>query len=118
MDLICNKPYNVKKLETRLRTITDCERSHVLSQIHWDMTERSMSLKEVYKFLGDGKYGWAWYDVPEKIVEMETLPGALECSRCSSRRIKTRVVQTRSCDEGATVFAQCSECKLEWSFRG
>ena len=43
--------------------------------------------------------------------------GALECI-CGSKKVFSYQVQTRSNDETATTFAQCSVCKKSWVYSG
>jgi DNA-directed RNA polymerase subunit M/transcription elongation factor TFIIS len=35
----------------------------------------------------------------------------IQCGKCHSRNIQTEIKQTRSADEGATVFCVCRDCK-------
>ena len=39
--------------------------------------------------------------------------GILEC-KCGSKRVESTQVQTRSRDEGMTIFAKCSVCRKRW----
>ena len=36
------------------------------------------------------------------------------CKKCKSTRIKTTCKQTRSSDEGTSVFAVCLDCNNQW----
>jgi len=40
--------------------------------------------------------------------------GALKCNRCHSRNVQVDQKQTRSADEGMTVFCTCSTCGMRW----
>ena len=40
--------------------------------------------------------------------------GEVVCRKCGSRKISKRSLQTRSGDEGATIFYHCVECKSRW----
>jgi len=50
------------------------------------------------------------YDNNEKMVA-----GILQCFECKSHFTKYVELQTRSADEPATIFAQCSECGHHWT---
>lgn len=40
--------------------------------------------------------------------------GEIVCRKCGSRKISKRSLQTRSGDEGATIFYHCVVCKSRW----
>lgn len=40
--------------------------------------------------------------------------GEVVCRKCGSRKISKRSLQTRSGDEGATIFYHCVQCKSRW----
>ncbi len=40
--------------------------------------------------------------------------GALVCNRCHSRNVEVSQKQTRSADEGMTVYCTCAKCGLRW----
>lgn len=40
--------------------------------------------------------------------------GEVVCRKCGSRKISKRSLQTRSGDEGATIFYHCVTCKTRW----
>lgn len=50
-----------------------------------------------------------------KFDEAETSAhGGLVCNRCHSRTIGVQQQQTRSADEGMTVYCTCKQCGLRW----
>jgi DNA-directed RNA polymerase subunit M/transcription elongation factor TFIIS len=50
-----------------------------------------------------------------KFEEAETSShGGLVCNRCHSRSIAVQQQQTRSADEGMTVYCTCKQCGLRW----
>ena len=49
----------------------------------------------------------------EQLTE-SSFDGLLQCSKCKSRKVSYCTMQTRSADEGATVFAYCHECSARW----
>lgn len=74
------------------------------------------------------KMGWncsIYEDIREKIEEQDNFlikpfeveEGVLEC-RCGSKKVFSYSKQVRSCDEGTTVFASCTECKATWTHSG
>jgi DNA-directed RNA polymerase subunit M/transcription elongation factor TFIIS len=46
----------------------------------------------------------------------ETLGGSsgVRCSKCKSTEIRFEIAQTRSADEGSTVFCLCMQCQKRW----
>jgi DNA-directed RNA polymerase subunit M/transcription elongation factor TFIIS len=94
--------------------INDCAHTHVHSQIEWDRRERGERWQTIYRRLKSGGYGWAWYCTGGTPEPAQIEEGALVCSSCKSRRVETRAIQTRSCDEGQTVFARCTNCNKTW----
>jgi DNA-directed RNA polymerase subunit M/transcription elongation factor TFIIS len=44
--------------------------------------------------------------------------GGTPCDRCASTRTYTMNMQTRSCDEGTTVFVMCYSCKSVRKIKG
>lgn len=52
-------------------------------------------------------------NIRDNIVE-----GNLQCRKCLSKKIISQTKQTRSADEGETLFAICSNCDNKWTVRG
>jgi DNA-directed RNA polymerase subunit M/transcription elongation factor TFIIS len=46
-----------------------------------------------------------------------TFTAIVKCRRCGSEEVTWEEKQTRSADEGATVFCSCSTCKNRWVMR-
>lgn len=46
-----------------------------------------------------------------------TFTAIVKCRRCGSDEVTWEEKQTRSADEGATVFCSCSTCKNRWVMR-
>ena len=46
-----------------------------------------------------------------------TFAAIIKCRRCGSEEVAWEEKQTRSADEGATVFCSCSTCKNRWVMR-
>jgi len=60
----------------------------------------SQMLQEKYDALNDKEY--------QSIVH---------CNRCGSKEVMWEEKQTRSADEGATLFCMCTKCKNRWVIR-
>ena len=48
------------------------------------------------------------------IDNLRSAEGLLHCSRCGSDDVHVELKQTRSADEGMTVFAKCNKCGKSW----
>ena len=46
-----------------------------------------------------------------------TFTAIVRCRRCGSEEVTWEEKQTRSADEGATIFCSCSTCKNRWVMR-
>ena len=47
----------------------------------------------------------------------KTFESIVRCRRCGSGEVTWEEKQTRSADEGATVFCACTVCKNRWVLR-
>jgi DNA-directed RNA polymerase subunit M/transcription elongation factor TFIIS len=50
----------------------------------------------------------------EEAEQSVSAHGGLVCNRCHSRSIAVQQQQTRSADEGMTVYCTCKQCGLRW----
>ena len=50
----------------------------------------------------------------EEVVSIDEKDAAVVCKRCKSNKLTIQQKQTRSADEGATVFFTCKECSFSW----
>lgn len=48
------------------------------------------------------------------IDNLRSAEGLLHCTRCGSDDVHVELKQTRSADEGMTVFAKCNQCSKSW----
>ena len=73
-------------------------------------------------FIGALKFGFNhpnWDRVTTKPEDEEVIEDSvLQCMKCKSNKIVSDTRQTRGGDEGATVFATCTNCKNKWITRG
>lgn len=53
-----------------------------------------------------------------EIYKKNIIESNLICTKCSSKKIYAQTKQTRSSDEGETLFAICMDCKNKWTIRG
>ena len=117
MEDICIKPTNQAKLSKLLDMQYLMEEHEMINtQMHWDRTVQNCALQTLYHKLRTNQYGWPWYAtrITKPLPQLEIAPGVLTCSKCGSNKIITRTQQTRSGDEGQTVFALCSQCNKGW----
>ena len=82
------------------------------------------NIQECYDIIKEDRVEWKLDifkdDIEEEQVEMdfidhpfESVDSILEC-KCGSKKVLSFAKQTRSCDEGTTVFAKCLDCKRKW----
>jgi DNA-directed RNA polymerase subunit M/transcription elongation factor TFIIS len=115
LSIVCLKVQNRVKILPHLSKYNTNEAIHVIAQMAWDKSH-GMGVGQIYTKLKNDKYLWNWYEIAQdEFAVPETQPGALTCGKCGSNRIKMRAQQTRSGDEGQTVFAMCSQCYNKWS---
>ena len=50
----------------------------------------------------------------QNVDKLQASVGLLTCSKCKGTQISTELKQTRSADEGMSVFALCLQCKARW----
>lgn len=79
--------------DTTLAAGTDVERWHTT---HAASMEQHALLREEHK------------------VDADVNSGALTCNRCLSHDVEVHQKQTRSADEGMTVFCVCNKCGMRW----
>ena len=69
--------------------------------------------------LGEDAEAMAAHERASRIAHLDALvasasSGAMHCRKCSSDRITVQQKQTRSADEGMTVFCSCDQCGHQW----
>lgn len=123
-----------KDIEERLFNLSEekhnesgIELSVLYSSIVYDSI--AVALDDYDKFMYDlnnGLIGWNMSvfeefrekkedEINQLISEVKVKAGNIQCDRCKSWRITTTQKQTRSSDEGATNFYNCSNCGLIWT---
>ena len=69
--------------------------------------------------LGEDAEAMAAHERAARLAHLDALvasasSGAMHCRKCSSDRITVQQKQTRSADEGMTVFCSCDQCGHQW----
>lgn len=85
-----------KRRKTKKDTRSVCDKVH------------DIDLKNNYIVSGDQK------KVMVIDLGIEDLGTVTVCRYCNGNNVKTQSVQTRSADEGATLFCVCKDCKKSW----
>jgi len=91
--------------------------------------KKGNNLNALLKDIKKDMIGWEhpqYADVKARIEEhdefiinpFEVEEGVTECGKCGSKRVFTYQKQCRSGDESATTFAECVQCKANWSYSG
>ena len=118
-------------LETELlsKSTDETEYLDTVYQTSFDLKASKLSIVDIISLLRNHKTKWKSpffqkmiYDENEQdtFIEnpFEVHEGALECSRCNSKRVFSFQKQTRGADEPATTFAQCVQCNNKWTYSG
>lgn len=104
----------------RYYSVTDEYLYEIYELVHYS---KQIPRKQLYKEFKNGYFGWnneeylPFHD-EEKEEDEGCGGGILTCRACKSDKVYTYNKQTRSADEGATVFAHCSECGKKWRESG
>ncbi len=118
----------VEKLASRVAR-NDDEYYQIITQVCREIVAKEKSLKNIVCDLKKRRYAWNHESfAAERMREAEITEfiktpfvveeGIFQCKRCKSRRVFSYQKQTRSCDESATTFAQCSNCNSSWTYSG
>ncbi len=83
----------------------------MIAQEFRDAYSRGLSIDELAQVTHISElYPVQW--APKDVDTSEPEEGMFTCTRCSSKRCKYKTLQTRSADEGETVFVHCLDCGL------
>ena len=118
----------IEKLASRVAR-NDDEYYQIITQVCREIVAKEKSLKNIVCDLKKRRYAWNHTSfAAERMREAEITEfiktpfvveeGIFPCKRCKSRRVFSYQKQTRSCDESATTFAQCSNCNSSWTYSG
>ena len=124
LSLIIKNPKNIRIIESYIfKNYYSTYNDHIYEFIGEIILKKS--IKETFENLKRQRTLWnnsIFDEIKDKIdLQNELIDGCvveegiLQCTKCSSKRIKSFSKQIRSGDEGFTVLAQCSNCKANWS---
>ena len=100
MDIIYEVGFLIKNEKENLKNTFDLLKSKKLFKNHPNFVDISKKLKEMDEFM----------DKPFEVTE-----GVNVCNKCKSSRTLSYNRQTRSGDEGMTVYVFCIDCKYRYT---
>ncbi len=122
---------NIKAVEEAMFEVTGNEDDYctALYQTISDIKSQSLPLKALLASIKVGEVCWKHFSNEDRALRMEErdtfvvdgVPveeGVLQCKKCKSWHVHSTSENTRSGDEGVTVFAQCADCPASWVERG
>lgn len=120
---------NCEIFERNIRNVSDDDDMYqdILCQICIEIMD-GVKNKDILSRLKSGKVGWKHpvFDEIEKVMEeqddfvenpFEVEEGIFEC-KCGSTKTFSYAKQSRSSDEGTSVFVTCVVCKKQWVCSG
>ena len=118
---------NKLKIINQLQHYTEEDQNDIIYEMAFGMTsnKETKNIKTIYSSLKNKKMGLHHEDFTEiakKIEETDTFmnkpfdvsEGVNQCSKCKSFRTISFCKQTRSSDEGISVFVTCIDCKYRY----
>lgn len=106
----CNLTYTpaAPELIQRLKN-KEFQPTLLASMTHAEMTPdyHEMQVLDIDKMFKDDYWN------PESIPKMKD-GGMFKCYKCKSVNVEIRQLQTRSADEGMTIYARCHQCGHRW----
>ena len=130
VNLIVSKPENaelVKKcIQAYLEENKDTSEEDLIYEIGFLVKSEKKTLKEAIDFVRKKKISFShpnFENISKRIIEMdhfmdkpfEAEEGVNTCNKCSSKRTISYSRQTRSGDEGMTVYVFCIDCKSRYT---
>jgi DNA-directed RNA polymerase subunit M/transcription elongation factor TFIIS len=134
IDTFCSKKENnemlKKKISSYLSTYNDplnnIDELDIAYEIGFMLKQEKNNLKDTFDLLKNGKLFKNhpnFIDISKKMTEMdqfmdkpfEVSEGVNICNRCKSNRTLSYNRQTRSGDEGMTVYVFCIDCKYRYT---
>ena len=95
----------------------------IILDVH-DLLSSKQAKEEIYNFLCEKTYTTPIFDDDDIERDQAILGSAtkdislsnskIRCKNCNSKEIMIFEKQTRSGDEGATIFMTCNNCKTKW----
>jgi|APGre2960657423_1045063.scaffolds.fasta_scaffold34448_2 DNA-directed RNA polymerase subunit M/transcription elongation factor TFIIS len=124
MEYLSKKKENQQKILSFLNTNYSDEIDDIIYEMSFEKLN-GKDLKTVFDITKNKKLGFNhenFEKISIKIIETDTfinkpfdmVEGVNECSKCHSKRTISYSKQTRSSDEGASVFVHCVDCKYRY----
>jgi len=119
----------IEKVIFDLSIKSDNSYEDILYQVVSDIDKKAYSLKKIYDMVNTNQTGLnhpTFNKSRDLILErnsfiekpFEVAEGIFECKKCGSKKIFSYSKQTRGCDEGTSVFCECSNCNSKWVYSG
>lgn len=130
LESLCSKQDNIdimkKHIKNYLKNNINCEEQDLLYEISFIMKIEKENLKNTFDLLKKNKIFHNhpnFDDISKRLDEMdhfmdkpfEMTEGINDCRKCNSRRTLSYNRQTRSGDEGLTVYVFCIDCKYRYT---
>jgi DNA-directed RNA polymerase subunit M/transcription elongation factor TFIIS len=130
IDSFSKKKENIDILKKYIRSylinIDDTTVNDVIYEVGFLLKQENKTLKEVFDLLKGGKLfknHSNFVEISKKLREMdefmdkpfEVTEGVNVCNKCKSSRTLSYNRQTRSGDEGMTVYVFCIDCKYRYT---
>lgn len=91
--------------------------------------KRNYNITDIISNLKNGEIAWESHDFDQIrfkqkeeddfiVTPFEVDEGVVECRKCGSKKTFSYQRQDRACDESATTYSQCMNCKSKWSYSG
>jgi DNA-directed RNA polymerase subunit M/transcription elongation factor TFIIS len=124
MQFLSHKKENQEKIRNVLQSIYPDEVDDIIYEMSFEKIN-GKDLKAVFEMAKEKKLQFqhpSFEKISIKIEEtdtfinrpFDTVEGVNECTKCHSKRTISYSKQTRSSDEGASVFVQCIDCKYRY----
>lgn len=136
VDTFCSKKENSEMLKKKIslylsdkednKDLNDFNELDVIYEVGFMIKQENNNLKEAFDLLKNGKLFKNhpnFIDISKKMLEMdqfmdkpfEVSEGVNTCNKCKSNRTLSYNRQTRSGDEGMTVYVFCIDCKYRYT---
>lgn len=136
VDTFCSKKENNELLKKKIslylsdkeddKDLNDMTDIDVIYEVGFMLKQENKNLKETFDLLKNGKLFKKhpnFIDISKKMLEMdqfmdkpfEVSEGVNTCNKCKSNRTLSYNRQTRSGDEGMTVYVFCIDCKYRYT---
>jgi DNA-directed RNA polymerase subunit M/transcription elongation factor TFIIS len=141
LSTVLNIEKNVNIIEDLVFSISNSQTSEIdeleeiykenIYQVVGDILKTDIQMKNIAKNIKQGKVGWNHRSYNKirilqdeqddyLICPFDVEEGVNECGKCGSKRVISFDKQTRSCDEGTSVYCTCIKpgCGNRWVMSG